>query len=67
VELVLLHYAGWNGFDRDAHVLVAIHWRVEVEILDVDRYEFGVLVDTTLFKMHLAVTMSAVRGLTLPL
>jgi hypothetical protein len=33
MELVLLHYTGWNGFNWDAHVLVAIHWRVEVEIL----------------------------------
>jgi hypothetical protein len=59
VELVLLHYVGWNGFDRDATVLVAIPWR-EVEILASTVIHLASLVDTTLFKRQLTAVMSAV-------
>jgi hypothetical protein len=39
MEIVVVHDGGQDVFDRDVHVFIAVHGRVEVEILDVDGHE----------------------------
>lgn len=42
VEIVVFHDGGRDVFDRDVHVFIAVHWHVEVEILDVDGHKMHI-------------------------
>lgn len=52
LELVMFHDGGRNVLDGDAHVFVTRHRSVEVEVLDVDRHELGVLGGENAVGMH---------------
>jgi hypothetical protein len=64
--LVLFDDLLWKDADREAHVLVARHRGVEIEVFDIRAHETGVGVEMTLLKRILAVVMSAVGVLTSP-
>ena len=65
-EVVLGHDAVGDGPNRDAHVLVPGHRRVEIKIGDVKTMVGSIGVETVSFMTSLAVVVSAVGVLTLP-
>jgi len=45
-------YIVWNVIKFDVHVLVSVHWCVEIEVGDVNAYELHTWVDMMKLKMQ---------------